>query len=172
MSPTSSSRLLAGRTARSATDRTIHPLLGPGLGATADATRGTLSPPPQPAPRAEPGRPEAPPVGATVRRAVDETRALRRTAAPVAALVVLGAAACGGGGARQDAAERSGTYRVAIVRSSFPARQRVSSPARLVVDVRNAGRATLPNVSVTVDGFAARSERSDLADAQRPVWVI
>jgi hypothetical protein len=103
---------------------------------------------------------------------VDETRALRRTAAPVAALVVLGAAACGGGAGRQDAAERSGTYRVAIVRSSFPARQRIASPARLVVAVRNTGRATLPNVAVTVDGFAARSERSDLADAQRPVWVV
>ena len=96
---------------------------------------------------------------------------MRRTAAPVAALAVLGSAACGGG-ARQDAAEPARTYRVAIVRSSFPVRQRLAAPARLVVEVRNTGTATVPNVAVTVDSFSARSDRSDLADAQRPVWVI
>jgi hypothetical protein len=86
-------------------------------------------------------------------------------------LAVLGVAGCGGG-ERQDANEPSKTYRVAIVRASFPARQRLAAPARLVVAVRNASRATLPNVAVTVDSFDARSERSDLADAQRPVWVV
>jgi hypothetical protein len=30
----------------------------------------------------------------------------------------------------------------------------------------------MPDVAVTVDAFSARSERTDLADAQRPVWVI
>jgi hypothetical protein len=102
---------------------------------------------------------------------VEGSRALRLIAAPAAALVVLGIAACGGD-ARQDAAERSGTYRVAIVRSSFPARQRLAAPARLVVVVRNIGRRTVPDVAVTVDSFSERSERADLADAQRPVWVI
>ncbi|MEA2382946.1 MAG: hypothetical protein QOH72_2917 [Solirubrobacteraceae bacterium] len=96
---------------------------------------------------------------------------MRRTAAPVAALAVLGAAGCGGG-ARQDAAEPAGTYRVAIVRASFPARQRLAAPARLVVEVRNTGKATMPNVAVTVDSFSARSDRPDLADAERPVWII
>jgi hypothetical protein len=38
--------------------------------------------------------------------------------------------------------------------------------------VRNIGRRTMPDVAVTVDSFSARSERTDLADAQRPVWVI
>jgi hypothetical protein len=104
---------------------------------------------------------------------VEGSRALRLTAAPVAALVALGIAACGGDdGARRDAAERSGTYRVAIVRSSFPARQRLAAQARLVIVVRNTGRRTVPNVAVTVESFSARSERADLADAQRPVWVI
>jgi hypothetical protein len=102
---------------------------------------------------------------------VEGSRALRLTAAPSAALAALGLVACGGG-VRQDAAERSGTYRVAIVRSSFPARQRLAAPARLVVEVRNTGKRTVPNVAVTVESFSARSERSDLADAQRPVWVI
>jgi hypothetical protein len=94
-----------------------------------------------------------------------------RPTAAVAALAVLGVAGCGRG-TRQDAAEPAQTYRVAIVRSSFPARQRLAAPARLVVEVRNTGKSTVPNVAVTVDSFSARSERSDLADAQRPVWVI
>jgi hypothetical protein len=102
---------------------------------------------------------------------VEAPRALRLTAAPLAVLAVVGVAGCGGG-ARQDAAEPAKTYRVAIVRSSFPARQRLAAPARLVVEVRNTGKATVPNVAVTVESFSARSERPDLADSDRPVWVI
>ena len=98
-------------------------------------------------------------------------RALRLIAAPVAALAVLGTAACGGG-ARQGADEPSGTYRVAIVRSSFPVRQRVAAPTRLVIDVRNTGRKTVPDVAVTVDAFSSRSERTDLADPLRPIWIV
>ena len=98
-------------------------------------------------------------------------RALRLIAAPAAALVVLGAAACGGG-ASQGADEPSGTYRVAIVRSSFPVRQHVAAPARLVIDVRNTGRKTVPDVAVTVDAFSSRSERTDLADPLRPIWIV
>jgi hypothetical protein len=102
---------------------------------------------------------------------VEALRALRLAAAPAAALAVLAIAGCGGG-SRQDVNEPSKTYRVAILRASFPARQRLAAPARLVVEVRNASKATLPNVAVTVDSFNARSERSDLASAQRPVWVV
>jgi hypothetical protein len=102
---------------------------------------------------------------------VEAPRALRRAAAPVAALAVLGAAGCGGG-ARQDADEPAKTYRVSIVRSSFPIRQRLAAPARLVIEVRNTGKATVPNVAVTVDSFSARSDQRDLADSERPVWVI
>jgi len=102
---------------------------------------------------------------------VEGFRALRLIAVPCAALVALGIAACGGG-TRQDAAEPSGTYRVRIVSASFPLRQHVAAPARLVVEVRNTSRKTVPDIAVTVDTFSARSERTDLADAQRPVWVI
>jgi hypothetical protein len=102
---------------------------------------------------------------------VEALRALRLTAGPLAALAALGVAGCGGG-TRQDADEPAKTYRVAIVRATFPARQHLAAPARLVVEVRNTSKATLPDVAVTVDSFSTRSERSDLADAQRPVWVI
>jgi hypothetical protein len=109
-------------------------------------------------------------VGATVPRAVEGTRGLRLIAVPCAALVALGLGACGGD-SRQDASEPSGTYRVAM-RASFPAHQHVAAPTRLVVEVRNRSRKTLPNVAVTVDSFSTRSERADLADAQRPIWVV
>jgi hypothetical protein len=102
---------------------------------------------------------------------VESRRALCLVAAPAAALVVLGTAACGGG-AKQGADEPSGTYRVAIVRSSFPRRQHVAAPTRLVIAVRNTGDKTVPDVAVTVDAFAARSERTDLADPERPVWIV
>jgi hypothetical protein len=109
--------------------------------------------------------------GATVPRAVEGIRALRLTAAPVAALVALGVGGCGGG-ARQGADETAGTYRLTIVRASFPARQRVAQPARLVIEVRNGSRATVPNLAVSVDSFGTRSERAGLADPRRPVWVV
>jgi len=102
---------------------------------------------------------------------VEGTRGLRLIAVPCAALVALGLAACGGG-SRQDASEPSGTYRVRIVRSSFPPRQHLAAPARLVVEVRNTSRKTVPDVAVTVDSFSTRSERADLADAQRPIWIV
>jgi hypothetical protein len=102
---------------------------------------------------------------------VKGSRAPRLFAAPVAALAVLVAAGCGGG-TRQDAAERAATYRIAIVRSSFPSSQRIARPARLVVEIRNASKRTIPDIAVTVDAFSTRSEQSGLSDAERPVWII
>jgi hypothetical protein len=101
---------------------------------------------------------------------VEGTRALRWTVVPVAVLAALGAAGCGGAG--QGADESPGTYRLAIVRSSFPARQRLAQPTRLVIEVRNDSRTIVPNLAVTVDGFGARRDHPDLSDSQRPVWVV
>jgi hypothetical protein len=87
--------------------------------------------------------------------------------------MALAAGGCGGGAsARQDVSEPAGTYRLSIVRASFPARQHVAQPARLVLEVRNDGRATVPNLAVTVDSFGERSKRAGLADPTRPVWVV
>jgi hypothetical protein len=102
---------------------------------------------------------------------VEALRAVRPIAVPAAALALLAVAGCGGG-TRQDADEPAKSYRVTIVRASFPARQRMAAPARLVVEVRNSSRETVPDIAVTVDSFSAPSERSDLASTQRPVWVI
>jgi hypothetical protein len=103
---------------------------------------------------------------------VEASRAPRLTVATTAALAAaLGLAGCGDA-PRQDATEPPGTYRVAIVGTSFPARQRLARQERLVVAVRNTGRATVPEVSVTVEAFSTRARQRGLADAERPVWVI
>jgi len=101
---------------------------------------------------------------------VERTRALRWTAVPVAALAALGAAGCGG--ARLGADETPAMYRLSIVRSSFPARQRLAQSTRLVIEVRNDGRTIVPDLAVTVDGFGARRDHPDLSDPQRPVWIV
>jgi len=89
-------------------------------------------------------------------------------AASVTAVAVGGC----GGGKRQDADEPSGTFRVAVVKASFPSKQHLAQPERFVIAVRNTGHETVPNVAVTVDSFAARSEQAGLADPERAVWII
>jgi hypothetical protein len=88
-----------------------------------------------------------------------------------AAALALAAGACGGG-PRQDAGEPSGRFEIAVTKASFPARQRLAEPARLVLAVKNTGTRALPNVAVTIDSFFARSEQMGLADPDRAVWVI
>lgn len=83
----------------------------------------------------------------------------------------LVAAGCGGG-ERQDAHEPSGTLAVAVVRASFPAKQHLAKPERFVIAVRNTGSRPVPNLAVTVDSFASRSEQAGAADPSRAVWVI
>ena len=73
---------------------------------------------------------------------------------------------------RQDADEPSGTFQVAVVKASFPTKQHLAKPERFVIAVRNTGNKTVPNVAVTVNSFAARSEQAGLADPERAVWVV
>jgi hypothetical protein len=95
-------------------------------------------------------------------------RAIVRLAVVPCVIVV---AACGGG-TRQDANERSGSFRVAVVRASFPTRQHLAAPARFVIAVRNTGSRAVPNLAVTVDSFSSRSQEPGTADPSRAVWVI
>jgi len=89
-------------------------------------------------------------------------------------LALAGAAVLAGcgGGARQDANEPSGTFPVAVDHASFPAVQSLGSTTRLVLRIRNAGSQTIPNLAVTVDGLSYRSTQPDLADPQRPLFII
>lgn len=95
----------------------------------------------------------------------------RRTVTGLCAVAVL-VAGCGGG-TRQDADEPSGTFDVEVLTAKFPAKQKLARQEQLVVEVRNADDKTIPNVAVTIDpGFAVRSNRTDLADPNRPVWIV
>jgi len=95
----------------------------------------------------------------------------RRVVAPCAVGAALVVAGCAGG-QRQDAHEPSGTFAVAVVRASFPAKQHVAKSERFVIAVRNTGSRAVPNLAVTVDSFASRSQQAGVADPSRAVWVI
>jgi hypothetical protein len=81
------------------------------------------------------------------------------------------AAGCGGGES-QDADEPSGTFEVAVVRASFPGRQHLAKRERFVIAVRNTGRRAVPDLAVTLDSFASRSQEPGTADPRRAVWII
>jgi hypothetical protein len=86
------------------------------------------------------------------------------------AAVVLLLASCGG--KSQDASEPSGKFKVQIVRASFPGKQQLAKRSTMVIVVKNVDNRTLPNVSVTVNSFNRRSNATDLADPNRPVFVV
>jgi hypothetical protein len=95
--------------------------------------------------------------------------ALRRRS--VAALCLLAVAGCGSG-ERQDENEPEGDFPVEVVQASFPENQKLAKSSDLVVTVRNAGRETIPNIAMTVDGFDERKDDPDLADPSRPVFAL
>lgn len=92
--------------------------------------------------------------------------------------IALGASACAGllagcGEAKQDASEPSGSYEVQVTHASFSKPEAVAKPAILTIAVRNGGGKALPNIAVTVDSLSYRaSTPADLADSERPLWVI
>jgi len=86
-----------------------------------------------------------------------------------AGLVAL--AGCGGG-ERQDEDEPEGDFAVEVVDASFPEDQKLAKSSNLVITVRNAGEETIPNIAVTVDGFNFRKDDPDLADPERPQFVM
>jgi hypothetical protein len=90
------------------------------------------------------------------------------------ALAVLGLVVVGGcgGGERQDADEPEGDFAVDVTRAQFPEQQKLARRSDLVITVRNAGRKTVPNVAMTVDGFNYKKHDPDLADPERPRFVI
>ena len=77
-----------------------------------------------------------------------------------------------GGGERQDADEPAGNFKVEVS-ADFPEKQRLARQEQMVVEVRNTDSKAIPNVAVTIEpGFSTRSERQDLADPNRPVWIV
>jgi hypothetical protein len=90
------------------------------------------------------------------------------------ALVLLGLTAVAGcGGERQDENEPEGDFAVELVDARFPEDQKLAQSSDLVITVRNAGDATIPNVALTVNGFDYRkTDDGDLADSSRPVFAV
>lgn len=82
----------------------------------------------------------------------------------------LALGACGG--EEQGADEPSGTFDVSVVKASFPSKQHLSRAATMVIAVKNTGNKTVPDLAVTVDSFAAKSEQPDLADPARAAWIV
>jgi hypothetical protein len=91
-------------------------------------------------------------------------------AATMTACLAL-ASGCGGG-SRQDASEPKRSFTMAIVSASFPAKQAVARPARMLLRVRNTGTRTVPDVAITVDSFNYTATTPELAANKRPVWAI
>jgi hypothetical protein len=95
----------------------------------------------------------------------------RRNVCALTLAGVMAVAGCGGA-ERQDEDEPEGDFAVEVVRASFPEDQKLAKSSNLVITVRNAGRDTIPNIAVTVDGFDIRREDPELADPERPQFVI
>jgi hypothetical protein len=77
-----------------------------------------------------------------------------------------------GGGERQDENEPEGDFAVEVTQASFPKKQRLAQSSDLVITVRNAGDAAIPDIAVTVDGFQFRKNDETLADDERPQFVV
>jgi hypothetical protein len=72
----------------------------------------------------------------------------------------------------QDENEPAGNFQVSIVRADFPAKQKLAQSSRLVIRVRNDGSKTVPDIAMTVTGFSKRKNNPQLADPNRPQFVI
>jgi hypothetical protein len=116
---------------------------------------------------------------APVRRSEDRSRIRERavwSAARAVSLVVCagvaGATLAGCGETKQSAGEPTGSFDVQVAQARFSRKEAISRPATLSIAVRNTGDEPLPNVAVTVDSLSYKSTFPDLADRERPTWVI
>lgn len=100
----------------------------------------------------------------------------------VGVVLALSVAACGSESS-SDSNEAAGTYPVKVVTAEFPAKQRLGETSLLRIGVRNAGRKTLPALTVTISiagkegqasslPFGYRDPEPGLAQPDRPVWVL
>jgi hypothetical protein len=76
---------------------------------------------------------------------------------------------------------RSASFAVQVTAASFPRRQQLAQRTQLVIAVRNAGAATIPNVAVTItdppygtsaQAFGGDLEMRGVASHSRPVWIV
>jgi hypothetical protein len=100
-----------------------------------------------------------------------------------AVLAMAGLLAACGSSSSSDSNEKAGTYKVAVTNASFPAKQAVGQTSLMRIDVENAGKQTVPALTVTVNlqgkageeaqiPFAIHDTQEGLAGPDRPVWVL
>lgn len=102
---------------------------------------------------------------------------VRRGALVLGAAVLV--AGCGSVPA-QDEDEPTGEFPLIVTEASFPEQQRLAEDSSLVVDVRNVGDETVPNINVTVTGFDKKLRNPvneseidpSVAAPARPVFVV
>jgi hypothetical protein len=103
-------------------------------------------------------------------------------AGALAAALAVSIAACGEESS-SDANEAAGKYAVKVTEASFPAKQKLGSTSLMKLGIRNTGRKTIPalTVNVSIAGkegkgstlpFAIHDPQPDLAQPDRPVWVL
>jgi hypothetical protein len=101
--------------------------------------------------------------------------------AALAATLALSITACGE--SSSDSNEAAGTYRVEVTKASFPTKQRLGQTSLMRLGIRNSGQKAIPalTVNVSIAGkegqgstlpFAIRDPQPDLAQPDRPVWVL
>lgn len=101
--------------------------------------------------------------------------------AALAATLALSIAACGE--SSSDANEAAGTYRLKVTKAGFPTKQRLGQTYLMRLGIRNSGQKPIPalTVNVSIAGkqgqgstlpFAIRDPQPDLAQPDRPVWVL
>ena len=95
---------------------------------------------------------------------------MRRGSLCLALVALLALGACQSQ-KRQDENEPEGTYPVSV-EASFPGKQKLAQRSKLVINVRNTGPRTIPNIAVTVNGFGVKEKQEGLADNRRPVFAI
>lgn len=95
-------------------------------------------------------------------------------------LPAIAAVGCGGGGKAQDSKEPKGKFPVKVVSATFPSDQRLAKDSTMQIQVENAGRKTIPSISVTVKcagsglggSFSTATEDTEVSDPQRPQFIV
>ena len=110
----------------------------------------------------------------------------------VVAALGAGMASCGGGGT-QDATVPSGSFPVQVTKAKFANHQSLAKSTYLQLEIRNAGKQTIPDLAVTINtvaegrrnlkspaystgsgqgSFNIRVDEPHLAFPYRPVWIL
>lgn len=108
--------------------------------------------------------------------------AITAFASATAAALLL--SACGGDTLSQADNEPKGDFPVKVVASKFPTSQRLAQTSDLILGVKNIGDEPLPELAFTIEtddgegsggadgSFNIRLEDPNLADPNRPVWIL